>query len=51
LPDEIFQVMIEKYPEILKLVFSELNGSDEDSIEYSTNCVIELILLCKKKKD
>ena len=39
-----------QYPDLLKLVFDELEGEDEN-MENATNCVIELILLAKKKKE
>ena len=42
--------MTTNYPDLLKLVFSELEGDDEN-MENATNCVIELILLAKRKKE
>ena len=36
-----------KYPDLLKLVFSELQAVDEN-LENATNCVIELISLSRK---
>lgn len=50
LPDEIFANMVQSYPDLIQLVFSELESNDE-SLENATNCVIELILLAKKKKE
>lgn len=38
------------YPDLLKLVFSELDNRDEN-LENATNCVIELITLSKKKPE
>lgn len=50
LPDQVFANMVENYPEIIKLVFAELEG-EEESLENATNCVCELILLAKKKSE
>jgi hypothetical protein len=50
LPDDIFANMTQNYPELIKLVFQELEGEDEN-MENATNCVIELILLAKRKKE
>ena len=41
--------MTDNYPELFKLIFSELEG-DNENLENATNCVIELILLAKKNK-
>lgn len=49
LPDEIFINITESYPDLLKLVFQELDGEDE-ILENATNCIIEMILLAKRKK-
>ena len=48
LPDEIFARLTDDYPDLLKLIFAELEA-DDDNLENATNCVIELILLAKKK--
>ena len=42
--------MVSFYPDLLSLVFSELEGKDEN-LENATNCVIELITLSRKKPD
>jgi len=42
--------LTENQPELLKLIFNELQG-DYESLENATNCVIELILLAKKKEE
>lgn len=38
------------YPDLLKLVFLELENKDEN-LENATNCVIELIILSRKKPE
>lgn len=50
LPEEIVSNMTNMYPDLLKLVFSELENKDEN-LENATNCVIELIILSRKKPE
>lgn len=50
LPDSVFANLTQNYPELLQLIFSELEG-EEESLENATNCVLELIILAKKKKE
>jgi hypothetical protein len=38
------------YPALLELVFKELE-SDDENLENATNCVIEMILLAKRKPE
>ncbi len=50
LPDSLFANLTQSYPDLLQLIFAELEG-EEESLENATNCVIELILLAKKKRE
>ncbi len=50
LPDELIQHMTTHFPDLLSLLFSELEGKDEN-LENATNCVIELITLSRKKPE
>ena len=50
LPDEVIMNMTTNYPDLLQLVFSELENKDEN-LENATNCVIELISLSRKKPE
>lgn len=50
LPDEVIANMTSLYPDLLALVFSELENKDEN-LENATNCVIELIILSRKKPE
>ena len=50
LPDEVFIHFTTNYPELMKLIFFELQG-EYDLMEIASNCVIELILLAKKRKE
>ena len=48
LPDEVLKGLTVNYPDLIRLVFNELDNKDEN-LENATNCVIELINLAKKK--
>eukprot|EP00347_Sterkiella_histriomuscorum_P023855 403333152 len=50
LPDEALQNMTQQYPDLLALVFNELDNKDEN-LENATNCVIELISLSRKQPE
>ena len=50
LPDDLIINMTEQFPDLLNLVFTELENKDEN-LENATNCVIELITLSRKKPE
>lgn len=50
LPDDLISNMTQQFPDLLSLVFSELESKDEN-LENATNCVIELITLSRKKPE
>ena len=47
IPEDVIQNMPQNYPELMKLIFNELENKDEN-LENATNCVIELLILSRK---
>ena len=42
--------MVNQNPDLLQLVFQELENNSEENMENATNCVIELINVAGKKR-
>ena len=49
LPEEVILSLTNQFSDILQLVFSELENTDEN-LENATTCIIELINLAKKNQ-
>ena len=49
LPDQVYEGLVPRNPQLLELVFKELENNSDENMENATNCVIELIHVAGKK--
>lgn len=49
LPDQVYEGLVAHNPQLLELVFKELENNCDENMENATNCVIELIHVAGKK--
>jgi len=50
LPDEVFENLVTDCPNLMNLVFSELDSQEEDNLTCAVNCIVELIRLSGSRK-
>jgi hypothetical protein len=49
LPDQVYEGLVPNNPQLLEIVFKELENNSDENMENATNCVIELIHVAGKK--
>ena len=49
MPNEVFENLVNDCPNLIEMVFEELNSEEEENLTTAVDCIVELISLSQKK--